>query len=228
MGRRQKLIQAAYDLGQALPDWGRPKRPRIRIITAYDDAIATYGDIAAARMRDYAKRHGYDFVVYRDGFDPARPPAWSKILFTLRALRGVDWVVWLDADILIADLDRPLEEFISRDHDIVMARHIKPSPHPNTGVFLLRNRLWVRAFLRHVYAQTGVINHPWWEQVSWNILMEGYRLPRIRVVDARVFNSLHTSKAPEDVYQTGDFLIHFAGLPDKPSLMRDFLVSLSH
>ena len=225
MGRRQHLIQKAYDLGQALPDWRRPARPRIRIITGYNEVIASYGDIAAERMHAYAKRHGYDFIAFRSGFDATRPPAWSKILFSLRAMRGADWVVWFDADILIADLNRPLESFLTPDHDIIMAEHTAPGPHPNTGVFILRNRLWVRAFLRHVYSQTSVIQHPWWEQVAWNILMEKHCLPRIRVLPARGLNSLYASQAQQDVYRPGDFIVHFAGLPGKCNLMHRFLAA---
>lgn len=224
MGRRQQIVQRAYEIGQALP-CGRPAgRPRIRIITGFDAAIADYGNLAVANLTAYAQRHDYQLQIFRDGFDRTRPPPWSKILFTLRALRGTDWVVWIDADILIANQAQRLEPFLSPDHDFIIARHHAPSPHVNTGVYFVRSRFWIRCFLRHVYAQTGVIHHGWWEQIAVNILLEKYRLDRVLVVnEARVFNSLYVSPVPEDLYRRGDFLVHFAGQSDKPELMRRFL-----
>lgn len=228
MGRRQQIIQRAYDFGQSLPDWPRPKRPRIRLVTAFNAPIADYGEIAAARMAAYARHHGYDLRVYRDGFDPARPPAWSKILFVQRAFAGADWVVWIDADILIMDLSQPLEQWLSPDHDFIIARHHAPQPHANTGIFFARPRLWVRGFLRQVYAQKEVIHHGWWEQVALNIVLENHRLPRLLQVDnARAFNASFASAAPEDVYQPGDFLVHFAGQPNRASRMREFLARVA-
>ena len=222
MGRRQQLIQRGYALLQALPVRA-PRRPRIRLITAYDDAIADYGDIAAKNHADYAARHGYAHHVYRSGFDPSRPPAWSKILFTLRAMRGADWVVWIDADILIMDQARRLESFITPGHDFILGQHQLPNPHANTGFFFVRRRLWTRALLRHTYSLTSVIHHPMWEQIAFNILIDQYRLPRLSKVPARNFNSLYSGACAEDVYQSGDFLVHFAGQPGKVALMQSFL-----
>jgi hypothetical protein len=227
MGRRQQIIQHAYNLGQAWRGGRTPLRPRIRIITAFDAAIAGSGNLAAANLSAYAVRHGYDFRSFRDGFDRSRPAPWSKILFTLQALRGTDWVVWIDADILIMNQAERLEGFLSADHDFVIAQHHAPNLHANTGVYFARSRLWVRCFLRHVYAQRSVINHGWWEQAAVNILLDNYRLPRVRVIErARTFNALYASPAAEDVYQSGDFLVHFAGRPDKTELMRRFAAKI--
>lgn len=204
-----------------LPRWRIGLRPRIRIITAFDAAIACYGEIAAANLASYAQRHGYSLSVFRDGFDPSRPPAWSKILFTLRAMRGADWVVWVDADIMIMDHRRTLTPWLSESHDFVIARHHAPHAHANTGFFFARSRLWVRGFLRHVYSQTHVLHHGWWEQIALNLVLERYRFKRVCFVDeARAFNALYSSKAAEDVYKPGDFLVHLAGLPHKLELMR--------
>ena len=222
MGRRQKLLQFSYDRLAALPRPLADRPPRFRIVTAYDDAIAAYGDIAAADKAAYAARHGYELRVHRSGFDASRPPAWSKIRFVLRELRGADWVVWMDADTLIADHARPLADFVSPDADLVIARHAKPGLHANTGVFFLRNRLWSRLLLRHVYAQTHVIHHGWWEQMGLLLILDGYRFSRVRYENARAFNSLYRSEAPDDVYRPGDFLVHFAGIGDRPRLMGDF------
>lgn len=222
MGRRQRLCQLGYDVLQALP-CRQPDRPRIRMITGYDDAIAGYGDLAARNHAAYARRHGYDHRVHRRGFDPARPPAWSKILFTLGSMSGADWVVWIDADLLIADPSRRLEDFIPAGCDFLLARHQAPSPHANTGFYFVRNRWWTRRLLRHTYSLEGVIHHPMWEQTAFNILLDRHQFPRLRIVPGRTFNSLREGPCAMDLYQPGDFAVHFAGLPAKAGLMRAFL-----
>lgn len=222
MSRRHKLIKFIYKVLAGIPRIRAKRPPRFRIVTAYDDAIADYGDIAARDKESYAARHGYELQVHRTGFDMSRPAAWSKIRFVSKAMRGADWVVWMDADTLIADSTRKLGDFVSDDVDFVIARHSKPGPHANTGVFFIRNRLWTHFLMRHVYAQTGVINHGWWEQMGLLLVLDAYRPDRIRYHSARAFNSLYRSEAEEDVYQPGDFLVHFAGIGNRPCLMRDF------
>ncbi len=222
MSRRKKVIQFIYNQLSASAVRDRGDAPRIRLITGYDEAIAAYGDIAASNHAAYARSHGYDHRVYRSGFDTARPPAWSKIRFILRSLRGTDWVVWLDADTIITDPGRPLTRFISTRHDLILARHQSPILHANTGVMFLRNRLWIRFLLHHVYAQTQVIHHGWWEQMGLLVLLDGYHLPRVGYTKAREFNSLYRSDTPTDVYQPGDFLVHFAGIGDRARLMAEF------
>ena len=222
MGRRQKLYQLGYDLLQGLP-CRRSARPRLRLITAYDDAIANYGDLAAGNHAAYAGRHGYAHHVYRHGFDPRRPPAWSKLLFTLAAMREAEWVVWIDADILITDPSRRLEDFIPAGCDFLLARHLAPGPHANTGFYFVRNRFWTRILLRHTYSLEGVIHHPMWEQMAFNILLDRHRFHRLQIVPGRTFNSLYQGACEADLYRPGDFAIHFAGLPAKAGLMRAFL-----
>ena len=126
------------------------------------------------------------------------------------------------ADTLVADPGRPLSHFTSPHQDLILARHQSPIPHANTGVMFLRNRIWIRLLLHHVYAQTQVIHHGWWEQMGLLVLLDGYRFPRVRYHEARDFNSLYRSDTPADVYRPGDFLVHFAGVGDRPRLMAEF------
>ena len=42
----------------------------------------------------------------------SRPASWSKILAVLSALDAYDWVMWVDADILITNTSMPLERLL--------------------------------------------------------------------------------------------------------------------
>lgn len=83
------------------------------LLTGYDDAMQSIGDLTAPLMRDYAHRHGLDFRCIR-GFDADTAPSWQKIKHIRQAYRdGYEAVLWLDADTLITDPKRkpPLEFF---------------------------------------------------------------------------------------------------------------------
>lgn len=78
---------------------------RTILITAYNDAMAPIGDLTSPLMQEYALRHGFEFFCSRvipDGLH-----YWQKIGLTLGFLGSgmADRVIWLDADIVITNMD---------------------------------------------------------------------------------------------------------------------------
>ena len=223
LGLRRSMIQLAFDLlGRLALRPGPPLRPAdILILTASTPGIDSYASIAADNKRRYAARHGYAFQWRRDGFDPSRPPAWSKIRFIQQGLRTHRAVFWTDADALIMDHAQKLETFID-SRPIHLTRTLAPFPHLNTGHMFFRRSLFSRLFLVSTWRLVAFIHDSAWEQRAINYLCETYRLPAVAIHPNRRFNSFGHVPADPDPYRPGDFVIHFPGLPDKTRLLQAY------
>jgi hypothetical protein len=188
-------------------------RPRFAIATLYTPEIAALGLRTSKVMAAYAKRHGYEAVIASDRIDASRPAAWSKILLIERYLienTACDWLMWIDADAVITNPARRLEDLVDESIDFLVAKDLGPSPI-NTGVFLVRNCPAALEMLRRAYAKFEYIHHSWWEQPALTEAMRECAPEfRARIVSRRLFNSF------ADEYRPGDFIVHFAGLsPDE-------------
>jgi hypothetical protein len=195
--------------------WFTPSQKKVAVATLYTPEIADYGWLTSQVLTAYARRHGYHPVISTATMDPARPPAWSKLVLIQRYLArnpSCEWLLWIDADALITNPAIRVESLASEGVDFLVAEDCPPSPI-NTGVFLVRNCPAALDLLRRAYAKVQYIHHPWWEQpaVAEALRESGARL-RSRVVSRRLFNSF----AGE--HQEGDFILHFAGCPREMKL----------
>ena len=182
---------------------------KLALATLYTAEIARLAELTNPSKRAYCERWGHDFACFEGTLDPARPPAWSKVLFVRKLLDQYDWVFWLDADALIMNADVACETLLDPRYSLILAKQPGPDPfgnlHLNTGSFFIRSDEWARAFLDDLYGQRDFIQHPCWEQEAF---MHLYRhrpdvRERTRVeVDARRFNSTASN------YVKGDFVFH--------------------
>jgi hypothetical protein len=185
-----------------------PGQPRFAIATLYTPEFAKMGKYTSKVLRGYAKQRGYDAIVATGSLDTTRPPAWSKLLLVERYLAtnpACTWLMWIDADAVIANPEKRLEDLIDKDIDFLAAED-QSACAINSGVFLVRNCPAALAMLRRAYAKVEYIHHPWREQLPLaEALRECSDTVRSRVVRRRLLNAF-----PDD-YQEGDFILHYAG-----------------
>ena len=115
--------------------------------------------ISFPNQQRYAKKHGYVWNDSSHLVDPSRPPAWSKLLAVQALLQPnshCDWVLWLDADVVIMNSNIRLENLVPADPDIMLIATYDRKFTANSGVWLLRNSDWSRQFL-----------HDWWNLKAW-------------------------------------------------------------
>lgn len=179
---------------------------RIAVGTLYTPDIADYGGLSADALRSYAARHGYRYLVSRETLDPSRPASWSKIALAERAFDdGCEWFFWLDADAIITEPSRRLQEFIDDELDFI-AGSDPPCSWFNMGVWFLRNCDAAREFLRRTWAKDRYVNHRWWEQLAaQTAITEGVPGLRYRIVPRAQFQSFGREHRP------GDFVLHCTG-----------------
>jgi lipopolysaccharide biosynthesis glycosyltransferase len=122
-------------------------------------------------MRLFADAHGYSFrALERESC--CRRGGWIKIEPILALLaEGFDYVLWLDADTIVARTDIDIRNVTQQSAHLHMAWH-KPLPRPggdpahfNTGVMLIRASDWSRKFFAQVW-DVGPREHRWNDQAT--------------------------------------------------------------
>jgi hypothetical protein len=205
------------------------KIPTVCALTAYTPDFSDTAAIAVPHIRDYAARQGYECRVLERTCE--RKAGWVKIEPIRVALSdGFDFVLWLDADVLVIRKDADVREAADDAVDIQMAWHTIGNPHFNTGVMLIRSSDWSRQFFASVW-ERGPITHAWNDQATILHLL-GYddalaigprrtREPNLRHVAAldAAWNAIVGYDLARD-----PIIHHYAGVADRVTrlaLMRD-------
>lgn len=199
---------------------------KIGIVTMHTPSIKSYANSTEAVNLRYAERWGYGFHVLDHVVDRTRVPHWSKIHAVQMYLPEYDFVLWIDADALVFDHDRRIEDVMGIDSqpDVhIWAQDIwpdYPSIHRkeliDTGIALFRNSRWTRQFLIEMYYDPGCAEHlNWTEQYCFTVAhrkdLLGMR-DRIAILPTPTINH-HILPPPENT--SGLFIFHLAGRPSK-------------
>lgn len=110
--------------------------------------------------QDYVDKHGYQLFDESKYLDKSRPPAWSKILAVQRLLKEeqCEWVWWVDADTVIMNSERRVEDFLPAP-DSTQSLILSPdhSGGYNSGGFLIRNTPWALKFVEDWWSMKNYI-----------------------------------------------------------------------
>ena len=174
----------------------------------------------------YCTRHGYDFIEDESIYDTSKPIPWSKIPLILKYINKYDYIVWIDADILIMNLNITIESIIEKyqNFDIICGSDWRMI---NTGFMIMTNSTFCKDFLASV--QTNVYDphedknerYLNWEQGSFiNLHDRNYMncVSHIKVTQPDEMNSYWYNFFPNH------FVIHFAGVRGEllQYLLRDY------
>lgn len=200
-------------------------------------------EMVSENKRAYAEEKGYDFVDGRGIIDKSRPASWSKILAVRSLLPNYDWVLWNDADTLVANPNISLERILEV---VIGTTDFPSSPNlivtedvtgVNAGIFFVRRSKWSIDFL-----------NTWWNQTTFvrfgssksgdndalkyliNQLPSDKLQNNVRISPMQcLFNSypwiptwkttfrliLSPKAIWKGAYSYGDFMVHLAGLDEK-------------
>lgn len=130
-------------------------------------------ELTQERNAEYCKRFGFDYQV---SIDPivhewdVKHGGWAKIELIRRALdAGYQYVVWLDADAMIYDIETDLRD--GCPNGIGASWHRIPQwNHWNVGVLLIQNTPQVKDFIIEWLSKFPGANDGWFEQGEFNRL----------------------------------------------------------
>lgn len=135
----------------------QPERP-VALVTLYTHHITAYASIAEANVRRYCERHGLAYHVYRaipPELDPGINGTWVKTWLLLRHFHAHEWVIWIDADILFGNQQRPLQDLLS-GRDVLLAKDIGDWP-VNAGVLGFRRTPDNERVLRRIWERIEAV-----------------------------------------------------------------------
>lgn len=133
----------------------------IGLVTYATKDIWNYTAYSFAVNEIYAEHNNYIMLHLdersSDNYDPF-DSRWNKVKILEEAIdpgdgwaRHLDWVVWMDADAVVLDMDLRIEEVVApypEAHLLVSAEHAGSSTLINSGVVIAKNTAWCRDFLR--------------------------------------------------------------------------------
>jgi hypothetical protein len=127
-------------------------------------------ELVRERHQAYADKWKFDYLVV---FGEVRLDwevshgGWAKLELVRQMLaKGYKYVVWVDADAMIVDMNTDLREGCPEGLGMVVHNGAgTPGPHMNVGVMLMQNSERVRAFFDEwVTRYPGTTEFPWYEQ----------------------------------------------------------------
>lgn len=129
--------------------------------------------LTEAHHAAYCKRHGFDYQCVYDNPIPDSDPlkgSWGKVKLIKDALdEGYEYVIWLDADTLIVDMDTDLRDAIEFYQIGACWQRIPQLHHWNVGALYVDNcketREFIDAWLARYPGQSS-----WLEQGEFNEL----------------------------------------------------------
>ena len=100
--------------------------------------------------KNYAKQHGYQYVLIDHPNDSITATVWLKIPLLIQALnKGYDWVAFIDADCHINPHTPPLQSLEKKDKSLYMAKGF--SGNINSGVIIAKQCVQVRTLLQQIF-----------------------------------------------------------------------------
>jgi len=125
-------------------------------------------------IADYARKHGLQCGCAN--LAGSRPPSWMKLVAIQHALDRHDRVVWVDADVVIANDSANIFDCLGENWQAVVEHHTPSGTVPNCGVWVLTRQML--PVLAKAWEMVEYLNHPWWEQAAVLRLM-GYAVTDI-------------------------------------------------
>ncbi|KAF9115725.1 Mitochondrial fission protein [Mortierella sp. AM989] len=211
------------------------RKKNIAVLTSsyiYVDMCMAEASLPSAdNKKEYAAKHGYDFVARSAEFAQEefrhRRLVWGKIGTIQKVLPHYEWLLWMDMDAVVADIDKDVRDIIrlaedrneKKDNEIsmIVARPVKDKML-NAGVMLIKNTEWSRNFWSEVQRRKDWYNKPpsYEQGAIWDVMNDPQWSSGVYLFNG----DDHTMNTFPKYYEQGNFIIHFApaGCPAVPVL----------
>lgn len=188
------------------------------VLTGYDDAMSSVGDLTAPLIADYAARHGFEYHCMRQ-FRGGVSPQWQTAEAVVACLASFDIVLWIGADVAVSESRFDPVPFLGPGLNVSLDWGPSASDDTffSTGSYAATREslpLWSLALKKiDVWGNCEL-----WEQSA---LQEVCRerpeyLSLVHVFPRRFFNSVPVELQPNAVepWRPGDWLCHMTSTPN--------------
>ena len=157
-------------------------------------------ELTAEHNKKYCERHGFDYwcEISENEDMPLGTGGWRKIELILKALEhGYQYIVWLDADAMIKDVDTDLRDAVEVGKIGACWHRIPQLNHWNVGVLYLHNAPQVVEFVRQWLASYPPPNDGWYEQGVFNRM--GMQSKVVSTISDKWNSTIDVSLVPDAV-----------------------------
>lgn len=190
---------------------------KIAIVTFYDDACFSYASLSDKSKKRYCDKYGYKYFLHRERMSPQFDhPTWEKMKIMLSHFDGFDYIMWMDADSIIANMNFNVSELFN-DKIIYMSKDVHGY---NAGIFAVKVCDIGKNFLKDVDSLYSVFrNKRFREQGCMSYLMDteyDKYVCQVPVKKWNCYDDVYTCKI-DNIFEDGDFILH---LPAENQLPR--------
>lgn len=127
---------------------------KIAFVYFYTPNIYDYCQHSIHNISTYCYKYNYAFIAYDTVFNEEVSMCWNKIAAILQNLHKYDFLVWIDADAIINNMDITIESIIRIDpnKELYLCEDISVEYECiNSGVMIIKNTEWTEHLFRKVW-----------------------------------------------------------------------------
>lgn len=186
---------------------------KIGIFTQFNTPFNMVGSITIPVMQEYADRHGYHLTAHYNR-PISRSIVWDRYEILAAEIENYDWVVHMDADVLITNLHIRLEDFLRGDLVISEAMTETGTLRMNDGVAMFRNTDEIRWWLRHIFEEPESELYQCGQDVLENAcdcIRGEVTIERHKAINAFLYSEYGMPITTIGSWTPGDFVLHLPG-----------------
>ena len=202
---RTKLIKE--ELG--LPSKSKNKKLCIIQLSEKEYAEGRAGCVES--VKTYCSSMGYEFRDLRDTLDTKTHIAYQKPLALMREIDSFEYVVWMDRDIFIANMNFDFYDYLhKKNQDITIARDVTLN-ELNSGVVCFKSSKLSKEILDEWWNARVIGTDKQWRQQAGNNRADQFALNKILKKHNIQGENPHAFNIFPRMYKKGDFAVHFMG-----------------
>lgn len=134
-----------YEIKDIKPQLNYNPDAEISFVYFYTPNILSYAKYSMLNILAYAQNYGYGMIVYNEPFNKNFAFCWNKIAAILKNLSQHKYLIWIDADAIIANFNTSIESIINPypSTDLFLCLDIYYQKEcVNSGVMIIKNTPW--------------------------------------------------------------------------------------
>jgi len=179
---------------------------KIAMVTLGTPNIENVFEHSRKNQEYYCQMHDYNYIYYMDTITPFEKVTWNKVYVLDKHLGEYDWLIWIDSDAIITNMDILLEDIIEKAEDKYSALFCDDIGgwKLNSGVMFWKNDQWSRNAINKWLEMEKLPHSRGAEQQQLINLLPTLE-QRYKIFPRKIFNQ------HPDEHQEGDFILHMMG-----------------
>lgn len=166
-------------------------------------------NVSYANHKHYAKKFDYSYFTYFDSMVDINFVTWNKVFALKKHLQEYDYLIWIDADAIITNMNISIESIIEKqpNKSLYVCDDIG-GWRLNTGVMIWKNTEWSQNIIEKWTKMEKLKHNQGAEQQQ---LIHLLRKEDNNCSNWHVFNRHEFNTHPKE-HKGGDFILHMMGL----------------